>query len=77
MSMKKLIIILAIYAILVSVYAIVSEFFRVGHEIKITLIVPFIHLATLLPVIIFGIIIIARLKKNKVKFSPKCDSPFL
>ena len=64
MSMKKVIVILAIYSILVSVYAIVSEFFRVGHEIKITLIVPFIHLATLLPVIIFGLIVLKRLKKD-------------
>ncbi len=62
--MKKVIIILAIYSILVSAYAIVSGFFRVGHEIKITIIVPFIHLITLLPVIIFGIIIIARLRKE-------------
>ena len=61
--MKKTIIVLAIYSILVSAYAIVSEFFRVGHEVKITFIVPFIHLATLLPVIIFGIIVIARIKK--------------
>jgi len=63
--MRKVIIILAIYSILVSAYAIVAEFFRVGHEVKITLVVPFIHLVTLLPVIIFGFIVLKRLKKSK------------
>jgi prolipoprotein diacylglyceryltransferase len=62
--MKKTLIILAIYSILISVYAIISEFFRVGSQASITLIVPFIHLITLAPIIVFSVLIIIRLKKR-------------
>lgn len=63
--MKKLIIILSVYSILIAAYAIISEFFRVGKQIEIVLVVPIIHLVTLMPIIIMGIAVLIYLKKEK------------
>jgi len=63
--MKKALKILAIYSILILVYSILVNFLIIGREIAPNLKTALTTLVTMLPIIVFAILTLIDIKKNR------------